>query len=162
MPAFFIVKAKAVIIKNEQILLIEYSEKNCFHYNLPGGKVEIGETIDEALQRELEEEASVYISIGNIICVYEYTPHKHIEGHASDIPTIQIILEAHLKENQIPKLPQSPDKFQTAVKWVPLADLDTIVLYPNLKSQIKQYYKQKQVIELAQDFKLPNQKSLET
>ena len=50
----------AIVADNEnKVLLIERSAKDSFagQYEVPGGKVEEGEKIDEAVGRELEEEA---------------------------------------------------------------------------------------------------------
>ena len=62
---------RAVIMDNNKILLI-YSEKNG-DYKLPGGGVEEGETYEEALIREVEEEAGVRVSINKeLFRVMEY------------------------------------------------------------------------------------------
>ena len=65
------VSVKAVIVRNEQILLIGYDlEDGCgFHYNLPGGGVEIGEGLHEALRREVREEASADIEVGPLTLI---------------------------------------------------------------------------------------------
>lgn len=51
------VRAGAIIIENESILLIEFGDENGLHYNLPGGGVEPGETVKTAAAREVMEEA---------------------------------------------------------------------------------------------------------
>jgi 8-oxo-dGTP pyrophosphatase MutT (NUDIX family) len=51
---------------------IEYEENGQYHYNLPGGGAEPGETITDALKRELLEEANVEVDVGPIAFVYEY------------------------------------------------------------------------------------------
>jgi len=51
------VGANAVIINDGSILLIAFEDEDAgFHYNLPGGGVEVNETIPEALTREVREE----------------------------------------------------------------------------------------------------------
>lgn len=46
------VRAGAVIIENDSILLIEFNDKNGLHYNFPAGGVEPNETVIEAVKRE--------------------------------------------------------------------------------------------------------------
>ncbi|MCC2683450.1 MAG: hydrolase, partial [Paenibacillaceae bacterium] len=70
------VRPTALIIENGSVLLIEYEENSQYHYNLPGGGAEPGETITDALKRELKEEASTEVEVGSIAFVYEYCPHK--------------------------------------------------------------------------------------
>ena len=50
----------AVIVRDGRILLLlrkKYPEKGC--WSIPGGKVEFGETVEEALLREVKEEIGV-------------------------------------------------------------------------------------------------------
>lgn len=62
---------RAIIRDGDKILLI-YSEKNG-DYKLPGGGVEEGETYEEALIREVEEEAGVRVSVvKEVFRVMEY------------------------------------------------------------------------------------------
>ena len=76
---------RAVIIKEEKILLI-YSEKNG-DYKLPGGGVEEGETYEEALIREVEEEAGYRVLVKNeILQVMEYD-----EGQFDDCDVFQML-----------------------------------------------------------------------
>lgn len=53
----------AVIIENNKVLL----SRQWDGYDFPGGGVEIGETIEEAIKRETWEETGVKISLGPII-----------------------------------------------------------------------------------------------
>lgn len=68
------VRASALIIQNNSLLLVEFDDENGLHYNLPGGGVEKGETLIEAVKREAKEEASVEIEVGNVAFLYEYAP----------------------------------------------------------------------------------------
>jgi 8-oxo-dGTP pyrophosphatase MutT (NUDIX family) len=62
--------ARAVIIKNDKLLLAhKIGESNTF---LPGGHVEAGEFVIDALQRELYEEMSLSCSVLEPIGVLEY------------------------------------------------------------------------------------------
>ena len=56
---------------NNEILLV----KNRHHgeYTVPGGQVEIGENLIEALKREIREEAGVEVEVGKLICVSSNT-----------------------------------------------------------------------------------------
>ncbi|MEK6992550.1 NUDIX domain-containing protein [Paenibacillus sp. FSL K6-1566] len=45
------VRPTALVIQEERILLVEYSDENGIHYNLPGGGAEPGETITAGVLR---------------------------------------------------------------------------------------------------------------
>ncbi|RFU88178.1 NUDIX domain-containing protein [Streptomyces triticagri] len=53
------VRAGAIVIREAQMLLIRFDEKGRTHYEIPGGGVEPGETLTEAVVRELREETAL-------------------------------------------------------------------------------------------------------
>jgi 8-oxo-dGTP diphosphatase len=57
------VRAGAVIIENNSILLIEFQDERGLHYNLPAGGVEPQESVIDAVKREAKEEASVDVTV---------------------------------------------------------------------------------------------------
>ncbi|EJR54830.1 hypothetical protein IIM_01770 [Bacillus cereus VD107] len=59
---------RAVMIKDEKLLVAEYIGH---HYFLPGGHVEVGESAENALIRELREELGVSCSIKQFLGVIE-------------------------------------------------------------------------------------------
>lgn len=63
----------AVIIKDKKFLLTqrgygEYKDK----WEFPGGKIEKGESKDEAIKREIREELDASIKVDNFLCKVEY------------------------------------------------------------------------------------------
>jgi 8-oxo-dGTP diphosphatase len=148
------IRPTALIIKDNSILLVEY-EDNGIHYNLPGGGAEPGETIVEGVKREVYEETTAEVEVGPLALVYEFAPHKQSgEYLATDKHGIHLIFECTLINNTTPRLPQHPDPNQSAVKWIPIGDLDSIILIPNIKEQIKTYVKNRKNIELIEDYRL--------
>jgi len=61
------VAGKAIIRKDVQILLLQRSSKSGFDpdlWELPGGKIDYGENLVDALEREVKEEVGLVIKIG--------------------------------------------------------------------------------------------------
>ncbi|MBB4825487.1 8-oxo-dGTP pyrophosphatase MutT (NUDIX family) [Sporosarcina luteola] len=148
------VKAGALIIRNDAVLLVEFQkEEKGVHYNLPGGGVETDETIRDTVRREAWEEASAKVEVGPLAFVYEYSPAVN-EYRYGATPSLALYFDCTLRDGSIPKYPAVPDPNQTGVKWIPLADLDQIVLYPNIKEHILDYVMSKRSIELIEELQL--------
>lgn len=148
------IRCTGLIIENNSVLLVEY-EDNGIHYNLPGGGLEPGETIGEGVAREVFEETTAEVEVGPLALIYEFAPHKQSgDYHVNEQHGLHLIFECTLINNSNPKLPQNPDPHQTAVKWVSLEEIDSILLIPNINQQIVNYVKNKKNIELIEDFRL--------
>jgi len=147
------VRPTALIIKDESILLVEYDDEG-IHYNLPGGGAEPGETVIEGVKREVFEETMAEVEVGPLAFVYECAPHNQ-SGDYPDTPhSLNLIFECTLKEGSIPTQPPNTDPHQSAVKWIPISEMDSILLFPNKKNQIRQYIRNRRNIEIIEDYKL--------
>lgn len=116
------VRTRALIIKNSNLLLVEFNDENGLHYNLPDGDVEKGESLIEAVRREELEEASVLINVGQVAFLYEYGPFKNKEKYGT-VHSLTTIFEYELKEGETHCLSDNPNENQTGVKWMPLDEL---------------------------------------
>jgi ADP-ribose pyrophosphatase YjhB (NUDIX family) len=72
-PKFPRVGVHALVIKNKRALLVKRrGEPSKGMWGIPGGGVEIGETVDEAAKRELLEECSIEIEIERFLDYEDY------------------------------------------------------------------------------------------
>jgi len=73
-----IVGVSAVIFVNKSVLLVRRKQEPAKdQWSLPGGAVELGEGILEALARELQEELSIKIGVGGLVGVFDKIFHDH-------------------------------------------------------------------------------------
>jgi len=73
-----IVGVSAVIFVDKSVLLVRRKQEPAKgQWSLPGGAVELGEGILEALARELQEELSVKIAVGGLVGVFDKIFHNH-------------------------------------------------------------------------------------
>jgi 8-oxo-dGTP diphosphatase len=87
--------ADCVIFQGKGVLLIKRgNEPFKGHYALPGGGVEIGETVEQACIREMQEETGLEISRLRLIGVYS-RPDRDPRGH---VVSIAFLAEADLSQ----------------------------------------------------------------
>lgn len=91
-------------------------------WEFPGGKMEAGETQEEALQREIREELSAEISVDDFLCTVEYDyPKFRLRMHCFLCSLLSDGLS--LNEHQAAKWLQKDE--MDSVKWLP-ADLKVL------------------------------------
>jgi len=89
-------------------------------WEFPGGKVELGETIPDCIQREIQEELGIEIEVGDRLIVVDHTySHFHV--------TLNVHHCQHLSGE-----PQAIECDE--IRWVELADLDN---YPFPKANLQ-------------------------
>ena len=113
----------AIIRKGDKIFATQrgYGEWKDW-WEFPGGKMESGETPEEALKREIREELSTEISVDELLCTVEYDyPQFHITLHCY---LCSLLTEAlHLNEHEAARW-LSKDELDS-VEWLP-ADLEVV------------------------------------
>ena len=92
-------------------------------WEFPGGKMEPGETPEEALKREIREELSTEIRVDELLCTVEYDyPKFHLTLHCY---LCSLVTEAlHLNEHEAARWLANDEL--DSVKWLP-ADREVIV-----------------------------------
>lgn len=91
-------------------------------WEFPGGKMEVGETPEEALQREIREELSTEIHIDAFYCTVEYDyPKFHLTMHCYLCSLVTDAL--HLNEHEASRWLRKEEL--DSVNWLP-ADKDLI------------------------------------
>lgn len=73
-----------ILYKGGVVLIKRKNEPFKDHYALPGGFVEYGETVEEALKREMKEETGLDVRILRLVGVYS-DPNRDPRGHTVSV-----------------------------------------------------------------------------
>ena len=100
-------------------------------WEFPGGKMEVGETPEEALVREIHEELSAEISVDEFLCTVEYDyPQFHLTMHCY---VCSLLTEAlHLNEHEAARWLKNNEL--DSVKWLPA---DKIIVEQLIVTNVK-------------------------
>ncbi len=91
-------------------------------WEFPGGKMEAGESREEALRREIREELDVEVGVGDFLCTVDYDyPAFHLTMHCFMCSIVEG--EVRLKEHEAARWLGKDELF--SVNWLP-ADVDVV------------------------------------
>ena len=111
----------AIIRKGDKIFATQrgYGEWKDW-WEFPGGKMEVGETPEEALKREIHEELSADISVGELLTTVEYDyPAFHLTMHCFLCTLVGEAL--HLNEHEASRWLTKEEL--DSVKWLPADEI---------------------------------------
>ena len=120
-----IIKVVAAILQKEDKILIARKKQGkplAGYFEFPGGKIEEGETPQEALVREIKEELETEIAVGELIDTIEYdypTFHLSMDCFWAEIVSGELVLTEHEAAKWLTK-----DELNS-VDWLP-ADVTLI------------------------------------
>jgi ADP-ribose pyrophosphatase YjhB (NUDIX family) len=114
----------AVIVRDGRLLLVQFDDDGYIHTNLPGGGVHEGESLHAALRREVMEETAAEVDIDPMLFAVENEPPVHDDVLHDEVHTLKLFFHCELLDGSEPRLPDTPDPMETAVRWVPLEELE--------------------------------------
>lgn len=123
---------RAIVIKDNNLLVMHRNKFGQEYDTLPGGGVEIGESPEQALVREVAEETSIQIRLERLVFVEEAgDPFGTQLIYLCEYQSGEPALNEHSEEAQINKLGQNLYE----PRWVDLSKLSTM---PFVSERLKQ------------------------
>ncbi|MCM0648904.1 NUDIX domain-containing protein [Clostridium swellfunianum] len=138
------VSARGIVINNDRILLNEFGGGE--YYNIPGGGVEPGETVKQAVVREILEESGLNVTVGDLIYALEYEPNNSNFVYGKK-PQISLVFRCFLNGDDNIKPPSVPDRdpdnsaITSESKWISISELENINYVPHIHEQLMEYIK---------------------
>ncbi len=132
-----IASAHAIIMKKDRVLLIRRAhEPSKGRWSAPGGMIELGETIYEAVRREVREECGIEIEINRVIDVLDgitLDDKRLIRFHY----VVIYVLARYVKGEAI------PDSDASDVLWVKRKELSRLDMHPLVRRTMELAYETK-------------------
>ncbi|MBC7742509.1 MAG: NUDIX domain-containing protein [Bdellovibrionaceae bacterium] len=132
------ISAKAIVVKNDRILLIKKSDSNGDYFILPGGGQEHQENLLQTIIREVKEETGFLVKPAELLFVRDYIGANHeFATESSHFHQVELYFEAVLAEDGHTDA-HLPDNGQIGVEWLPLSEIKNNRVYPlTLRNEIR-------------------------
>lgn len=119
------IRAVAILIKGDKVLLIHRkNEKEYFVF--PGGGVEEGETVEQAVIRELQEETTIDVKINKLLYHHIYDDGSEQFFYLCDYMKGEPKLSEDSEENK--KMSEGNEFYNPL--WVKIEELKNMLIYP--------------------------------
>ncbi len=126
--------AKALVVSNGKVLLNRCRSRLGEYYALPGGGQHPGETLEEAVKRELLEETGVTVRPKRLAALYERIASGREDGANHKM---YFIFECEPEDVPVKK-PTERDSYQIGMEWVDIETIEQTNLFPAIvRAQMK-------------------------
>ncbi|WP_161485701.1 NUDIX hydrolase [Gracilibacillus timonensis] len=128
----------AIILSGSNILLVQNNSNDAdYTWSLPGGVVELNETLEKALYREVHEETGLHVQNQELAYIHESFIRKYT---AHSLVTV-FRIEVDLKDT--PQM-NDPDGEIVQVKWVPVRELSHYIKKSHVLRALEKWLKTRQ------------------
>jgi 8-oxo-dGTP pyrophosphatase MutT (NUDIX family) len=115
-----------------RVLLVRRTDDG--NWELPGGRVEVGETVAAALRREVLEESGITIALTGVSGVY--SDPGHIVVYAVEGARQQVALCLHARPDRPDQLPRPDGIEDTAAAWFTAAETTALAMHPDVRRRL--------------------------
>jgi len=131
--------ARGIVIKENKVVMIYREKKGHIYFSIPGGRVELGETLEQAVIRELLEETSILVKTVKLLGSY---------GQGDGFGTQHLFICDYLNgdavlgdADELQDMKKDPTNFYKP-DWVPIKVVLTFKIQPETAEEaFKEYLK---------------------
>lgn len=120
------IRASAILLKKHQIALIHRHNHGREYWVLPGGGIDLGETAEQAVAREVNEETGLTVTSSRLV----FYVNRFDEPEINQPCFVCEFIGENLSFTG-PEIGQDPENLFEA-KWVDIKLLPTLLIYPQM------------------------------
>lgn len=105
---------------------------------LPGGGMDLGESIEETAVREVKEETGLDVEVTGLIGVYTNPNHVMAYDDGEVRQQFSLCYTTRLLGGEL-----AFDEESTDISWVPIEDLEDLAMHPSMRLRIQHYLEQR-------------------
>lgn len=125
------VAVSAVVLdESGRILMIRRTDNDL--YAIPGGGLEAGETVSQAVTREVLEETGIHVEVADLVGVFSNPEHVIAYDDGEVRQEFSICFRAKPIGGTLRTSEESKE-----VRWVAPAEIDSLNVHPSIKLRIK-------------------------
>jgi ADP-ribose pyrophosphatase YjhB (NUDIX family) len=113
----------AVITDDDRLLLIHRTDND--RWALPGGGVELGETVSDAVRREVKEETGIDVEVTGLVGIYSDPRHVIAYDDGEVRQQFSICFRARRTGGTLAGSSESSE-----VRWVPVGEVESLDMHP--------------------------------
>jgi 8-oxo-dGTP pyrophosphatase MutT (NUDIX family) len=133
-PASLVVPSVFVAVRWHHGTLLLVRRRDSGTWELPGGRVDVGETAIEAAVRETAEEAGVRIAVTEFAALFSDPGHVVRSADGVVRQTFAVLFRARFLGGE----PHGDQHETDAAAWVPVADLAGLPMQPHMRFWVAQ------------------------
>ena len=134
---------KAFIVHENKLLMVKKSKddpKNPNKWEIPGGRMEFGESVEEHLIREVKEEVGLDIRVGEPFAIWtRIIENQNASGDMEEVQIVAVASMCTTDSTTIDASGQVEDDFLSDVRWVPLDEVMDYDLMPDITPAVEKF-----------------------
>ncbi len=129
-----VIAVGAIVRRDDEILLVlRGTPPNENQWAIPGGRLQLGETLQQGAEREILEETGIHIKAGDVVFNFE-----HIERNTEGVVLFHYVV-LDMAADYLSGEPHAGDDAREA-RWIPLTQLEQWPVNTTTRQALRQLF----------------------